>query len=150
MNDALLQQTPPDEAIDTVDRVTLAAATNRVVGNDKIPSVEYSSSISLPSALLAENNRLNNLTRAQQIKIAEIGSQEISARTADAQIAQYEAIRKALLSISNDYQSLQKSVAGQPYTEFMTEVDAELAIVLSLITDIVDQYIPNLRKIKLT
>jgi len=150
MNDALLQQTPPDEAIDTVDRVTLAAATNRVVGNDKIPSVEYSSSISPPSALLAENNRLNSLTRAQQIKIAELGSQEISARTADAQIAQYEAIRKALLSISKDYQSLQKAVAGQPYTEFITEVDAELAIVLSLITDIVDQYIPNSRKIKLT
>lgn len=150
MNDALLQQTPPDEAVDTVNRATLAAAVNRVVGNDKIPSVEYAAPTAPPSALFAENKRLVNLTRAQQIKIAELGSQETSARTADAQIAQYDTIRKVLLSISKEYYSLQKTVAGQPYTEFINEINAELATVLALIADIVDQYIPNLRKIKLT
>lgn len=149
MNDALLQQTPPDEAVDTVNRATLAAATARVVGNDKIPSVEYTGPAAPSGALFAENKRLTNLTRAQQIKIADLSSQEITSNTADAQIAQYEAIRKVLLSISKDYQSLQKDVAGQPYTDFITEVNAGLATVLLLITDIVDRYIPNLRKLRL-
>jgi hypothetical protein len=148
MNDALLQQTPPGEAVDTVNRATLAAATSRVIGSDKIPSINYDGPIPPPSVLFAENKRLNNLTKAQQSKIAELGSQEISAKTADAQIAQYEAIRKALLIISKEYQSLQKDVAGKPYTEFIAEVDAGLATVLVLIADIVDQYIPNLRRIK--
>ena len=150
MNDALLQQTPPDEAVDTVDRATLTAAVTRVVGNDKIPSVEYAGSVAPPTALFAENKRLANLVKAQQSKIADLGSQEISARTTDAQIAQYETIRKVLLGISKEYEILQKTVAGQPYTDFINEVNAGLVTVLSLIVDIVDQYIPNLRKIKLT
>ena len=148
MNDALLQQTPPDEAVDTVNRATLAAATARVIGNDKIPSVEYTGPVTPPSALFAENKRLTNLIRAQQIKIADLGSQEISAKTADAQIAQYEAIRKSLATVAKDYQILKTNVASELYTEFTAEVDAGLATVLALIDDIINQYIPTLRRIK--
>lgn len=40
-NDAMTQQAPPGEAVDTVDRQTLNAASNRIVGNDKIPTQDY-------------------------------------------------------------------------------------------------------------
>ena len=42
LNDAVVQQAPPGEAINTVSRQTVNAATTRVVGNDKVPDWEYS------------------------------------------------------------------------------------------------------------
>jgi len=41
LNDAVLQQAPPGQAEDTVNRVTVDAASTRVVGNDKVPEVQY-------------------------------------------------------------------------------------------------------------
>jgi hypothetical protein len=43
LNDAVLQQSPPGEATDTVDRITVDAATTRIVGNDKVPDLNYGS-----------------------------------------------------------------------------------------------------------
>jgi tripartite-type tricarboxylate transporter receptor subunit TctC len=43
LNDAVLQQAPPGEAFDTVDRITVDAASNRIVGNDKVPDLNYGS-----------------------------------------------------------------------------------------------------------
>lgn len=43
LNDAVLQQAPPGEATDTVDRITVDAATARVVGNNKVPDLNYGS-----------------------------------------------------------------------------------------------------------
>ena len=43
LNDAVLQQAPPGEATDTVDRITVDAATTRIVGNDKVPDLNYGS-----------------------------------------------------------------------------------------------------------
>jgi hypothetical protein len=44
LNDAVLQQAPPGQSEDTVNRVTVDAAATRVVGNDKVPEVQYSKS----------------------------------------------------------------------------------------------------------
>jgi hypothetical protein len=147
-NDAMLQEAPPGEATDTVNRDTLTAALGRVFGNDKIPPIDYNGPPQPPGALFAENKRLNTLTKEQQTKLANLGAQEVSAKNVDAQIAQYNAILKYLNTVAKDYASLQKDVAGKTYTEFIAEVDAGLATVLALIDDIRTLYLTNLRRIK--
>lgn len=148
LNDAVAQLAPPGEAEDTVDRATLDAAVTRVFGNDKIPNLDYGGPVPPPPSLFAENKRLKELTADQQNKLSELAIQEVTARTANALIAQYDAIMKYLNSIAKDYASLQKDVAGKPYTEFIAEVDNRLALVLALIDDIRKLYLPNLRRIR--
>jgi len=145
-NDAMLQEAPPGEATDTVNRETLTAALGRVFGNDKIPAIDYNGPPQPPGPLFAENKRLNSLSKEQQVKLADLGGKEATASTADALIAQYESIRKYLEKLAKDYASLQKDVAGKPYTEFIAEVNAGAALVLALIDDIRTLYLPNLRR----
>jgi hypothetical protein len=147
-NDAMLQEAPPGEATDTVNRETLTAALGRVFGNDKIPPIDYNGPPRPPPPLFAENKRLNKLANEQQVKLADLGGKEATASTADALIAQYESIRKYLEKLAKDYASLQKDVAGKPYTEFIAEVNAGAALVLALIDDIRTLYLPNLRRIR--
>ena len=145
-NDAMVQEAPPGEATDTVNRDTLTAALGRVFGNDKIPAIDYNGPPQPPPPLFAENRRLNSLSKTQQVKLADLGGQTATASTADALIAQYESIRKYLEKLAKDYASLQKDVAGKPYTEFVGEVNAGAALVLALIDDIRTLYLPNLRR----
>lgn len=145
-NDAMLQQEPPGEATDTVNRETLTAALGRVFGNDKIPALDYSGPPQPPGPLFAENKRLNSLAKEQQIKLADLGGQAATASTADALIAQYESIRKYLEKLAKDYASLQKDVSGKPYAEFIVKVNDGLSTVLALIDDIRTQYLPALRR----
>ena len=145
-NDAMLQESPPGEATDTVNRETLTAALGRVFGNDKIPAIDYNGPPQPPGPLFAENKRLNSLSKEQQVKLADLGGKEATASTADALIAQYESIRKYLEKLAKDYASLQKDVAGKAYTEFIAEVNAGAALVLALIDDIRTLYLPNLRR----
>ena len=146
INDAIAQLAPPGEAEDTVDRATLDAAVTRIFGNDKIPSLDYGGPVPPPAPLFAENKRLKALTSEQQTKLSELATQEVTTKTANALIAQYEAIMKYLNNVAKDYASLQKDVAGKPYTEFIAEVDAGLALALALIDDIRKLYLPNLRR----
>lgn len=148
-NDAMLQEAPPGEAVDTVNRETLTAAVSRVFGNDKIPPINYDGPPQPPAALFAEYKRLITLSKEQQTKLANLGSQEATAKTADALIAQYEAIRKFLSTIAKDLESLKQDLLKQTYKyEITAEVDAELATVLALISDIRTLFIANLRRIK--
>ena len=88
------------------------------------------------------------MTNQQQIKLADLDNklQEVTAKTAGALIAQYNAILKSLNTVAKDYVSLQKDIAGKPYTEFIATVDSGLAIVLALIDDISTLYLVNLRR----
>jgi len=148
LNDAVAQLAPPGEAEDTVDRATLDAAVTRIFGNDKIPDLNYGTAPPPPPALFAENRRLKTLTAEQQTKIFALVDQTPTAKTVDAQIAQYTAIRAELFKLSKLYQALQADVRGKPYTDFIDEVDRGLALVQALIEDIGMQYIPTLRQIK--
>jgi len=148
-NDAMLQQAPPGEAVNTVDRETLTAAMSRVFGNNKIPAIDYNGPPQPPAALYAEYKRLITLSKEQQTKLATLGAQEATAKTADALIAQYDAIRKYLDTIAKDLASLKSDLLKQPYTyEITAEVEAELATVLGIISDIRTLYIANLHRLK--
>jgi hypothetical protein len=148
INDAIAQLAPPGEAEDTVDRATLDAAVTRIFGNDKIPSLDYGGPVPPPGPLFAENKKLKGLVAEQQAKLSNLATQEVTAKTAATLIAQYEAIMKYLNNVTKDYASLQKDVAGKPYTEFIAEVDAGLALVLALIDDIRKLYLTNLRRVR--
>ena len=149
LNDAVLQQAPPGESENTVDRATLDAAVTRIFGNDKIPNLNYGTAPAPPAALFAENRRLKALTSDQQKKIsALVGDIHSTVNNIDAQIAQYTAIRAELLKLLKLYQSLQTDVRGKAYTDFIDEVDRGAALVQALIEDIDKQYIPELRQIK--
>ena len=148
-NDAMLQEAPPGEAVDTVNRETLTAAMSRVFGNDKIPPINYDGPPQPPANLYAEYKRLFTLSKEQQTTLAALGAQEATAKTADALIAQYEAIKKYLEKVAKDLESLKQDLLKQTYTYSITaEVDAELATVLGLISDIRTLFIANLRRIK--
>lgn len=148
-NDAMLQQAPPGEATDTVNRDTLTAAMGRLLGNDKIPPIDYNGPPQPPGPLFAEYKRLITLSTEQQVKLSELSGKDITSQTANALIAQYDAIRKYLDKLAKDLQSLQRDLAKQAYTyEINGKVDAELATVLGLISDITQLFIPNLRRFK--
>ena len=131
-----------------MNRETLTAALGRVFGNDKIPPIDYNGPTPPPAPLFAENKRLIKLTNQQQIKLADLDNklQEVTAKTAGALIAQYNAILKSLNTVAKDYASLQKDIAGKSYIEFIATVDSGLAIVLALIDDISTLYLVNLRR----
>lgn len=60
ISDAMAQEFPALPAVDTVDRATLNAAAGRVLGNDKIPDLNFSvSSLPLPSELQARYDEIN-------------------------------------------------------------------------------------------
>jgi hypothetical protein len=148
-NDAMLQQAPPGEAIDTVDRDTLTAAVDRVLGNDKIPPIDYNGPPQPPTALFAEYKRLIALSKEQQLKLADLSSKDVTAQNANALIAQYDAVRKYLDKLVKEFQNLKRDLAQQSYTyEINSQVDAELATILGLISDITQLFIPNLRRFK--
>jgi hypothetical protein len=148
-NDAMLQQAPPGEATDTVNRETLTAALGRVFGNDKIPSVNYDGPPQPPAPLFAEYKRLITLSKEQQTKLADLASKEATPANANALIAQYDAIRKYLDQVAKDLEILKQDLLKQSFTyEITAEVDAELATVLAIISDIRTLFVPNLRRIR--
>jgi hypothetical protein len=67
ISDSMAQQFPAIPAVDTADRATLDAATGRVVGNDKIPSLNFSiGALPTPTEL---TNQLNELyDRFQELR----------------------------------------------------------------------------------
>jgi hypothetical protein len=148
-NDAMLQQAPPGEATDTVNRETLTAALGRVFGNDKIPPVNYDGPPQPPAPLFAEYKRLITLSKEQQTKLADLASKEATPANANALIAQYDAIRKYLDQVAKDLEILKQDLLKQNFTyEITAEVDAELATVLAIISDIRTLFVPNLRRIR--
>lgn len=79
-SDAMKQETPPEESIDTVDRATVNAAAERVIGNEKVPEIQYNtplppvSSGSLSEQVAQSSLRLNAIIQ-QQTPIARMESQ---------------------------------------------------------------------------
>ena len=87
--------------------------------------------------------------KEQQTKLADLASKEATPATVNALIAQYDAILKYLNKVAKDLESLKQDLLKQTYTyEITADVDAELATVLAIISDIRTLFIPNLRRIR--
>jgi hypothetical protein len=151
LNDAMLQEAPPGEATDTVNRETVSAALGRVFGNDKIPAIDYNDTTPrLPGNLFAEQQAIVRLFKDQQKKLDEINATNTTASNADAKIAQLSEIIKKLNDLAKRAQVQKTDIAKlpNPVPDAAREIDELLSTILALIDDIRTLYLPNLRRIK--
>jgi len=104
ISDAMAQEFPALPAVDTVDRATLNAAAGRVLGNDKIPDLNFSvSSLPRPSELQA---RLGEINSRLATAIEDFGFvSRLNARRRPA------AIQSDAVGIYNDIQEVERIVS---------------------------------------
>ena len=148
-NDAMLQEVPPGEATDTVNRETLTAALGRVFGNDKIPPIDYNDTTPrLPQNLAAEQRVVTNIFRRDQAKFDEINKTEVTTSNVDAKIGQLLDIVKKLNELAKRTESLKSDIDKlvKRVPTALREVEDLLASILALIDDIRTLYLPNLRR----
>lgn len=151
LNDAVLQEAPPGEATDTVNRETVSAALGRVFGNDKIPAIDYNDTTPrLPGSLFGEQQAIVRLLKDQQKKLDEVNATETTASNADAKAALLTEVVKKLNDLAKRAQVQKTDIAKlpNPVPDAAREIDELLATILALISDIRTLYLPNLRRIK--
>ena len=149
LNDAMLQEAPPGEATDTVNRDTLTAALGRVFGNDKIPAIDYNDTTPrLPPNLAAEQRVVTNIFKKDQAKFDEINKTEATTSNVDAKIGQLSDIVKKLNELAKRTESLKSDIDKlvKRVPTALREVEDLLASILALIDDIRTLYLPNLRR----
>jgi hypothetical protein len=148
LNDAVLQQAPPGEAENTVNRVTVDAAATRVVGNDKVPALTYGNKAADP-ALVEENKALRKEIGALLKKIIDVNAPSATADTANAKIAQLTAIRSELEIVKEKAVALRgRTVYAKPYSESLYQkLNEEVTDIVSAIQDIND-FIRLLKQLK--
>jgi len=125
LNNAMKQEIVPEPASDTVNRETLDAASNRVVGNAKVPEVDYSDKppvvnlINWVNEIKAQTKRINDTldtmlavaskTDAQRLPIL---SSEII--TLENCIATYNEIDGVLLELLRQGKVIEKETGSKP------------------------------------
>ena len=137
LNDAVLQQAPPGEATDTVDRTTVDAAATRVVGNNKVPNTNYGNE-KADQTLVDENKALRKEIGALITRIIDVNAQNVTAATAEAAIAQMTAIRNSLETVREKAISLRtRTLNAKPYSESLYQkLNEELGDIGAAISDI--------------
>jgi hypothetical protein len=148
LNDAVLQQAPPGEATNTVDRTTVDAAATRVVGNNKVPNTNYGNE-KADQTLIDENKALRKEIGALITRIIDVNAQNVTAATAEAAIAQMTAIRNSLETVREKAISLRtRTLNANPYSESLYQkLNEELADIVAAINNIND-YIRIYRQLK--
>lgn len=152
-NDAMLQQAPPGEAVDTVNRETLTASIGRVFGNDKIPDIDWNDTTPrLPGNLAAEQRVIINLLSDQRKKFDEVNATEPTSANANEKIAKLAEITSKLNALTKRAQAqiadIKKLYNADSFSAQITEMEEVVASILALLDDIRVLYLPNLRRIK--
>ena len=148
LNDPVLQQVPPGEAENTVNRQTVDAATTRVVGNDKVPSLAYGIKPADP-VLVEENKALRKEVKGLLQRIIDVGPDNATPEQADAKIAQLTAIRNELeILIDKTFALRTRAVSANPYSESFYQKLNDQAVDLVKAIELVNQAIKNLRQLK--
>ena len=140
LNDPVLQQAPPGEATNTVNRVTVDAAATRVVGNPKVPATTYGNQPA-NEALVAENKALRKeikalLGRLTEIKVSTAPFDQLDAENAklDALYAEFKITEEKTAAIKA------RALSAVPYSsEFMVKLEGQLNDIftaISLISDL--------------
>ena len=148
LNDAVLQQAPPGEASDTVNRATVDAASTRVVGNEKVPNINYGNE-KADQTLVDENKALRKEIGALLKRIVELNASSATASQAEAKIAQLISIRSGLEIVREKAAALRSKVmTAKPYSESLYQkLNEELGDIGAAITDI-NSLIKLLRQLK--
>ena len=116
LNDPVLQQAPPGEAENTVNRVTVDAATTRTVGNDKVPSFAYGNQPA-NEALVAENKALRKEIKALLGRLAEIKVSTAPFDQLDALNAQLDALLAEFQIVLDKTSSIEaRALNATPYS----------------------------------
>lgn len=136
ISDAMAQEFPALPAVDTVDRATLNAAAGRVLGNDKIPDLNFSvSSLPLPSELQAELDEINTRLTVTIEDFGFVSRLNARRRPAEIQsdavgiyndIQEIERIVSELYQIKSEFLAVQREAEAQdpPATSIVTQVES--------------------------
>lgn len=127
----------------TVNRTTLNAALGRVVGNDKIPKLEYGGSTFDETATLALK------TLSQDIAIVEskannIFSETLTSDTVDAREARINVLKSEATTLLASLRSL-KTTSTSP--TFITKVDQAI-VNIELLIELLEKDITNIQRFK--
>ena len=130
LNDAVLQQAPPGQSADTVNRVTVDAAATRVVGNDKVPEVQYKKDpidlrilvIDIDSAVRRIAEQTYVLLETRSVVTASTAAQGISILTTAESII--TDVKSALLGYERQAIAINRDTLGA--------ADAQLARIVTL------------------
>lgn len=132
-------------AVGTVNRTTLNAAVGRVIGNDKIPSLNYSKGTPNPEVeqqLKALNKQLSDVETKANTIIAE----PLLSDNADAKEARITALKSEVTPIIDSLTELALSIASTSKT-LATRTELAIANAQALI-ELLDNEIENIRRFK--
>lgn len=117
-NAPMLEEEKITGSTNTVNRATVNAATKRIVGNPKIPSLDYTPSSSTDDAWTAKTLELNATLDAQFNKLAALGTQAVELNeNATITQAQYD----QLLSDQNAYRAFGKGTTQPMYLAWLDD-----------------------------
>jgi hypothetical protein len=131
-------------ATNTVNSATLTAAVGRVIGNDKIPSLNYSGT-KVDSAVQLQLRTLSQSASNLDLKLAAITSDNLTSDTVDAREAKLTALKNEYTALRTQLESLKASVAGNP--AFVTKVDVTIAGVDTALA-VIETDFTNIRQFK--
>jgi hypothetical protein len=139
LNDPVLQQAPPGEATNTVNRATVDAAAIRVVGNDKVPATTYGNQIA-NEALVAENKALRKEIKALLVRLADIKVSTAPVDQLDAINAQLDALYAEFKIVEDKTTAIKaRAIDAKPYSsEFIIKLEDQLNDIFTAIKAIND------------
>ena len=132
LNDPVLQQAPPGESTNTVNRVTVDAAAVRIVGNDKVPATTYGNQPA-NEALVAENKALRKEIKALLGRLAEIKVSTAPPDQLDALNAQLDALLAEFQIVLDKTSTIEaRALNAVPYSsEFSQKLRGQLTDIIT-------------------
>jgi hypothetical protein len=110
INNAMANEADPVGVSNTADRARLDAATNRIVGNPKVPQLVYSTEPVNP-VLAAEYTRLQLLLTTTQSSVDTVAAQTTTLQNAVLRQSRLESYRTTLTTLKNQVAALRQQAS---------------------------------------
>jgi len=126
----LQRQVPTTGSEATIDRATVNAATSRIVGNDKVPSLNYGGQ-AVPLSLVTEYDDLYAQYSSSKTLLASVQSQisKATQTTAEIQQAQLQSLLPKLQQLLVSFTALRQSAVNNTpiLSDFIAKIDQTIA-----------------------